>query len=658
MKQNTIHSPALSSIRITDPLFSHYVSIVAEKLIPYQWNVLNDSEPKTEKSYCIANFRVAAGEIQGRHEGMVFSDTDVYKWLETLAYCLERGEARPYEAKADELIDLISRAQRKDGYLNTFFSVNCPGQEWTNFAEGHELYSAGHLIEAAVAYFRATGKKRLLEIAVKFADLICEKFAPGGVLENACPGHQEIELALIKLADCTGEKKYADLARHFLAVRGNTGDFLKQNVLQLGNNRIFPEFAAYDAHYAQSHLAPAEQTTAEGHAVRAMYMYSAMADVAGKYADGEMAEACMRLWKNVTQKRMYITGGIGSSGFLERFTTDYDLPNDRMYCESCASVGMMMFGQRMSALTGDASYYDVVEQALCNTVLAGISAEGDKYFYVNPLEVWPENCLAGTSMAHVKPIRQPWFACACCPANISRTLASLGQYIYAQDEKSLYVNLLISSSVTATVRGQEVLLEMNNGLLQNGKAEFRLKKKGEGSVMLRIRIPAYLKEYSFHLNGSIIHPAVENGYAVLAVSQPGLQTVSLSGSVKPRWVCANTLVRADTGKIAAVFGPFVYCLEETDNGKNLSGIFASPEISPMPEDSDTGLPGTLPVLRFHGQRLDSGLNTDELYGTPGFRFIQDSFTAIPYCLWCNRKPGEMTVWMNALLPAATGTDAG
>ncbi len=657
MKQNTIHSPALSSIAITDPLFSHYISIVAEKLIPYQWNVLNDCEPNAEKSYCITNFRVAAGEIQGQHKGMVFSDTDAYKWIETLAYCLERGEALSYEPKAEELIDLIRRAQRADGYVNTYFSVNCPERAWTNFAEGHELYSAGHLIEAAVAYYRASGKTRLLEIACKFADLICEKFAPGGELENACPGHQEIELALFKLSDCIGENKYADLARHFLTVRGNRRDFLEENVRRLGSDRIFPEFAAYDALYAQSHLEPAEQSTAEGHAVRAMYMYSAMADAARKYSDTRMAESCIRLWKNVTQKRMYITGGIGSSGFLERFTTDYDLPNDRMYCESCASVGLMMFGQRMSALTGDASYYDTVELALCNTVLAGISAEGDKYFYVNPLEVWPENCLPGTSMAHVKAVRQPWFACACCPANISRTLASLGQYIYSQDEKSLYINLLISSSITTMVRGQDVRMEMDSELLRNGNAEFRLEKKGEGSVMLRIRIPRYLKAYSFRLNGNLIHPAIENGYAVLALSQEGIQTISLSGSIKPQWVCANTLVRADTGKIAPVFGPFVYCLEETDNGKNLSSIFVSSKENLTQETSDSKLPGNLPVLRFTGQRLNSGLTADELYGSPTFHFTLGNFTAIPYCLWCNRQPGEMTVWLNALLPAPVETDA-
>ena len=358
MKQKNIHSPALSRITVSDPLFKHYISIVSKKLIPYQWNVLNDSEPNTEKSFCIANFRVAAGEIEGSHKGMVFSDTDLYKWLETLAYCLDRGEATEFEVHADEMVDLISRAQEPDGYINTYFSVNCPERKWTNFTEGHELYSAGHLIEAAVAYYHATGKKRLLEVASCFANLICDKFAPGRELENACPGHQEIELALIKLADCTGEKKYADLARHFLEVRGNSSNFLEENLREQGKNRIFPEFADYDALYAQSHLPATEQTTAEGHAVRAMYMFSAMADIARTYGEDAMAESCVRLWNNVTQKRMYITGGIGSSGHLERFTVDYDLPNDRMYCESCASVGLMMFGQRMAALTGEANYYD------------------------------------------------------------------------------------------------------------------------------------------------------------------------------------------------------------------------------------------------------------------------------------------------------------
>ena len=256
MKQKNIVAPALGSIRVTDPLFAHYVAIVADKLIPYQWEVLNDRVEGIEKSCCVRNFRVAAGELPGIHEGMVFSDTDVYKWLETLAFCLEQGKAQAFEEQADELIALIGRAQEADGYLNTYFSVNCPERKWTDFAEGHELYSAGHLLEAAVAYTRATGKTALLQIACRFADLITEKFRPDGPLANACPGHQEIELALMKLYRLTGEKRYAETARHFLSVRGNSSGFLMDNLRRQGKDRIFPEFADYDEKYAQSHCPP------------------------------------------------------------------------------------------------------------------------------------------------------------------------------------------------------------------------------------------------------------------------------------------------------------------------------------------------------------------------------------------------------------------
>ena len=657
MKQKNIHSPALSRITITDSLFNHYVSIVAKKLIPYQWNVLNDCEPETEKSYCIANFRIAAGELQGRHKGMVFSDTDLYKWLETLAYCIERGEALAYVPHADEMIDLLSRAQEPDGYLNTYYSINCPDRKWTNFTEGHELYSAGHLIEAAVAYYKATGKAKLLEIAARFADLICERFAPGGTLENACPGHQEIELALIRLSACTGEKRYADLARHFLEVRGNASEFLKKNLDEQGRDRIFPEFYDYDALYAQSHLPPTEQNTAEGHAVRAMYMYSAMADVARVYGDEDMAESCIRLWRNLTEKRMYITGGIGSSGHLERFTVDYDLPNDRMYCESCASVGLMMFGQRMAALTGEAKYYDVVERALCNTVLAGIAAEGDKYFYVNPLEVWPANCLSGTSMAHVKPLRQPWLACACCPANIARTLASVGQYIYAQDEKSVYINQFISSELITEIRGTTIALKLRSELLQAGKVNIIISEGRNQPVTLRVRIPPYMEDPVFLFNGNPITPLIESGYAVVAVSREEEQNLEIHANVKPYWAAADKNIRADAGKLALMFGPYVYCLEEVDNRENLANVYVSPQAEIVPVANSTGLPGTLPLLCFCGQRLDPGLDSGEPYGKPHFQFTPESFTAIPYGLWCNRAPGEMMVWLKAILTIPLVTES-
>ncbi len=649
--KRTMYAAALDHITITDPLFSGYLDTVVNRLLPYQWDVLNDRVPEVEKSCCIENFRIAAGERTGHHHGPVFIDTDAYKWLEALAYCLQTGRGRELLSEAEALVDLIGRAQEDDGYLQTYFTIDHPDLKWKNLAEGHELYGAGHLIEAAVAYHQATGNEKILSVAVKLADLICRVF---GAEEGQChgyPGHQVIELALVKLFRLTGERKYLEQARYFLDIRGRKPNYLMEELARTGKNRIFPEFADYDDKYAQTQLPPVEQRTAEGHAVRAMYMYAAMADVARECGDEAMKSACLELWKNITEKRMYITGGVGSSGHLERFTADYDLPNDRMYCESCASVGLMMFGQRMAALTGNASYYDTVERALCNTVLGGIQAEGDRYFYVNPLEVWPDNCLPSTSMAHVKPVRQRWFTVACCPANIARTLASLGQYIYAKDEKTLYVNQLISSSIRETVHGVPLSLDMQSKLMELGKVEFRLHTEGEGSVMLRIRIPAYLQDATFVLDGRLIRPAVENGYAVLVLSRPGEQRLVLSGRIEPRWVGANTRVRADLGKLALSYGPFVYCLEQMDNGENLSAVYVDPTVKPRPVKTDDGLPGDLPKLCFSGKRLDTGLDDNQLYGAPSFRLQEQSFTAIPYCLWCNRSPGEMIVWLKALLPA-------
>jgi len=646
MKQNIL-TPALRNIQIHDPLFGRYADMVAEKLVPYQWEVLNDRLPEVEKSYCVENFRVAAGESQEKRRGVVFCDTDAYKWLETLAFCLASGRAKQYESTADDLIDLIGRAQEPDGYLHTYYTVCHPERKWKNLVEGHELYSAGHLIEAAVAYYQATGKEKILIIACRLADLICQVFGPEEGKHRGCPGHQEIELALMKLYRVTGKKAYADLARYFLTVRGTRPNYLLEELAATGKDRIFPEFADYDDKYAQSHLPPVEQTTAEGHAVRAMYMYSAMADVAREYNDSGMKAACRTLWNNVTQKRMYITGGIGSSGHLERFTTDYDLPNDRMYCESCASVGLMMFGQRMAALTGDAKYYDIVERALCNTVLAGISAEGDKYFYVNPLEVWPDNCLSSTSMAHVKPVRQSWFGVACCPSNIARTLASVGQYIYAQDEKSIYINQHISSSLETKIKDTHVKVTTQASQL-NGNIQIIIETEKPQPFTIRIRMPEYLKAPQFVLEGKTIAPVIENGYAVVAVSHAGKQALNITAEVTPRWVAANSQVRADVGCMALMYGPYVYCLEQTDNGKQLPNLYVSPNTRIQIEAPKAELPGDLPTLTFMGKRLDSGTG-DALYAYPNFSFAEQTLTAVPYGLWCNREPGEMLVWLKASL---------
>lgn len=638
----TISVPFLEHIRITDPLFGRYADMVAEKLLPYQWEVLNDRE----RSGCIENFRIAAGERAGRHCGIVFIDTDAYKWLETAAYCLAAGRAKELEATADGFVDLMARAQAPDGYLNTYYMIEHPDRRWTNLVEGHELYSAGHMIEAAVAYHAATGKRKALDVACRFADLICQVFGEGG--HPGCPGHQEIELALMKLYQATGTARYADLARHFLSVRGGEPNYLLENLEQNKNSRFFPEFADYDAKYAQSHLPPVRQRTAEGHAVRAVYMYSAMADAARVYDDKGLKAACQVLWDNMTGRRMYITGGIGSSGHLERFTADYDLPNDRMYCESCASVGLMMFGQRMAALTGEAGYYDTVERTLCNTILGGISLEGDRYFYVNPLEIWPDNCLPSTSMSHVKPVRQPWFATACCPANIARTLASLGQYIYSQDGKGVCVNQFISSTLDVQIGGVTARLELESRLMERGCVTLTAERQGEGPLLLRLRLPEYLNHPALTLDGQPLPLKTERGYAVVELRENGSHCVTLQGQITPVWVAADRRVRADAGRVALTYGPYVYCLEQADNGGELAGLYVSPNTPVTVRPAREGLPEALPSLEFEGAVLDSGVK-GRLYGAPSFQFTPKRLTAVPYGLWCNREPGEMLVWIKARL---------
>jgi DUF1680 family protein len=662
---NKLRPSNIHQIEITDPLFGRYVYMIAEAILPYQWKALNGGVDISDSdqwealngrvtdervSSCIDNFRIAAGEKEGTHSGAVFQDTDAYKWLEAAAYCIQIGKGESLLQSAEELIALIERAQQPDGYLNTFFTIADPAHRWKNLAEGHELYCAGHLIEAAVAYYHATGTDKLLQVAKRFADLIATVFGPEAGKCKGYPGHQEIELALVKLYRVTHESRYLDLAKHFLAERGKAPNYLIAEMETTKDFRLFPEFSHYDAEYAQTHLPPVEQATAEGHAVRAVYMFSAMADLAKECDDERMKQACKTLWENITTKRMYITGGIGSSGLLERFTVDYDLPNERMYCESCASIGLMMFGQRMNMLTRDASYYDVVERALCNTVLAGISAKGDRYFYVNPLEVWPDNCKASTSMSHVKPVRQEWFSCACCPPNIARTLASVGQYIYSEDEKFVYINQFISSKLQTSIAGTDVAISLSSSYMTDGCVRITVSSSSAQPFTVRVRIPSYLKKPAFLLEQTEITPVIENGYAVLAVSRAGEQTFTLRGTVEPEFFAANEQVRADVGKLALMFGPYVYCLEEADNGKNLASVFIQPQANFDRKSPLTGMPGELPTIGLTGERLTRTTEqTGALYASPKFEVSKATLTAIPYCLWCNREPGEMLVWMKASL---------
>ena len=457
MTRDEIQSVALRDVQVADGFFSRYADLVREEVIPYQWEALNDRIPGAEKSGCLRNFRIAAGREAGEFTGMVFQDSDIGKWLEAVAYSLTTHPDAALERTADEVIELLEAAQREDGYLDTYFIVKDPKNRWKCLRDCHELYCAGHLLEGAVAYWQATGKDRFLNVMRRYVDYIATVFGRGEGQMRGYPGHEEIELALCKLYDVTGEKKYLDLAAYFIDERGRDPKYFLEERKTRGDAFHWEGNDAQGMEYFQAHAPVREQTEAVGHAVRAVYLYSGMADVAMRTGDEGLLEACRRLYRNIADKRLYVTGAIGSTYIGEAFTFDYDLPNDTAYAETCASVGLIFFMKRMLEADGAAEYGDMMERALYNTVLAGMAMDGKSFFYVNPLEVFPEADEKDPSKRHVKTVRQKWFACACCPPNVARLLADLGSYIYRRKGSAVTADLFIGSRLALPRRGARVL---------------------------------------------------------------------------------------------------------------------------------------------------------------------------------------------------------
>lgn len=646
MLEGRLRAVQLNQIKILDSFWEKHISLVENAIIPYQWDAMNDNIPDAESSHCIENFRIAAGEKAGKFYGAVFQDTDIAKWLEAVGCSLASRPDPKLMQIADEMIELIGKAQQDDGYINTYFTIEEPEGRWSNLTEGHELYTAGHLIEAAVAYYYGTGKRRFADIMCRFADLICETFGEGKAIQGY-PGHQEIELALIKLYYLTGKKAYLETAKYFIDIRGTEPNYFLEEIKKAGHKFIFPEFEGYLPLYSQSHLPVREQKTAEGHAVRAAYMYCAMADLAYEYKDKELFQACETLWNNIVQKRMYITGSIGASGLWERFTTDYDLPNDCNYSETCASIGLALFGMRMAQITQDAKYVEVMERALYNTMLAGIALDGKSFFYVNPLEVWPDNCLPRTSKEHVKPIRQKWFGVACCPPNIARTLASMGQYIYAVGEDGICINLFI---------GNESKVQIGDAVYDvKIQSEFPIKNhfsviiSGENPMQyIRIRIPEYAKNYKITCGDKEISYRVDKGYAVLDGSLLHKQ-MEVEFEAPAAFVRANPLVRADAGKVCIKRGPLVYALEGRDNGSNLSGLYIDTNQTLEERYEPDELGGIVAVYgKAKRLRADDSWKETLYSDNAQMSWEEVQIRAIPYPYWNNRGMDEMCVWMKEL----------
>ena len=545
----------------------------------------------------IRNFENAA-KGEGEHSGIFFDDSDVYKALEGMAYSLQNNPDPVLEAKCDEWIDKFAAAQQEDGYINTFYTLTGLENRWDNM-DKHEMYCAGHMIEAGVAYYNVTGKRKLLDVCIRMADHMMTVFGPGK--RDWVPGHEEIELALVKLYQTTGEKKYLEFADWLLGERGHGhgtyGKFI---------DRQWP------TRYYQDEVPVREMSEISGHAVRSMYLYCGMADVASYTGDQGYIDALNRLWDDVVLRNMYITGGIGQSSTNEGFTDDYSLPNLTAYCETCASVGMVLWNWRMNQFTGDGKYADVMERSMYNGALAGISLTGDKFFYVNPLE----------SLGNHH--RQAWYGCACCPSQICRFLPSIGNYIYGVSDGAIWVNLYMGNTAEVKVGRKSVTLTQETDYPWEGAVALKVGVKGTLDAQLRLRIPGWCKGYSLSVNGESIEASVEKGYAVIDRKWKDGEKVEINFEMPVEVVAADPRVKEDEGMRAVQRGPLVYCIEEADNKEGFDDLRIS-EDAAFDAAFESGKLGGIVSLTAHVG--DQTLNY------------------IPYYSWDNREAGKMKVWV-------------
>lgn len=625
----------LADIRLTGGIAERMQRLVREKVLTYQWEVLNDRVPGAAKSHCVENFRIAAGLSQGDHYGMVFQDSDLYKWLEAVAYCLQIFQDEKLEALADEVCRLIGQAQGPDGYINTYYTLREPQKRFTNLQQGHELYCAGHFFEAAAAYYRATGKREILDTACRFADYLTQVFGLGEGRLPGYPGHQEVEVGLVKLYQVTGKEAYLHLADFFIRQRGKEPLYFEMERQDSRYRDLFDSPVIREPSYSQCHEEPVRQRKAAGHAVRALYMYSAMADLARLTENPALAEACRALYDNVTQRQMYVTGAVGSSAYGENFTVDYDLPNDTVYGESCASVALMMFASRMAALTGEGRYYDTVERAFFNRVLGGISQRGTEFFYVGPLEVNPSACAGNPGLAHVKPVRQKWYDVACCPTNIARTIMSLGGYAFGVRDDTLCIHIPLA----CRIRSGPFCLEMDSGYPFGDTLTLQVKERTQN---IAIRKSGLAPVLSIRVNGEERFPQEEKGYFPLRGLEPGT-TVEVRYDLRPRYVVSHPKVAANVGKAAVMRGPLVYCAEQADNGEGVACLRLPQEAAFEEKPAFSG-DGAI-ALTARGSKAVFA-NGQELYQDSPPRWEEASVTLIPYSLWANRGEGEMRVYLH------------
>ena len=689
---NKINTPLdLKSLKITDFFWKKEMELVRKEVIPYQWEALNDRVKDAAPSYCMRNFKIAGKMNQEKHRlgkayeepkytfrgfealpedpehledkfyGFVFQDSDFSKWIEAVAYSLTQYPDPELEKIADGAIDIVCAAQQDDGYLDTYYIINGKDKIFTNLKDNHELYCFGHLTEGAVAYYQATGKDKLLKAAERFADYIANYF---GEEEGKCkgyPGHEIAEMALVRLYEVTGEERYLQLSEFFINERGTLPYYfdIEQNLKLTEKEKNELRYQ-----YHQAHLPVRQQDEAVGHAVRAVYLYSGMADIARITGDETLYKACETLWDNITNQKMYVTGGIGGTHIGEAFSFPFDLPNDTAYAETCASIGLVFFARRMLEIAPKAKYADVMERALYNGILSGMALDGKSFFYVSPLEVNPESCHKDERKFHVKPVRQKWFGCACCPPNIARLLSSIGSYAYTENEDTLFVHLYMGSILTKKIKDQDVDVQIQSGFPWNGKLKITVRAKGT-DFKLALRVPGWCDSFTLQYDGQTLHGLTDkdadasvvdfkrierkDGYLYISGFDQEEETITLDFPMEPQWIVANPAVREDAGKVALQRGPIVYCLEERDNGADLHLLSVDPTKQPVPFNMKIQEEEVI-ALKAQGQRViqdssDPDGGQSALYAeyyVPEKESIE--LVYVPYYIWANRGENEMQVW--------------
>lgn len=604
--------------------------LISEVTVPYIGNALADEVPGIRKSGSVENFRIASGELRKEFHGLVSQDSDLFKWMEAASLALTLREGQE-SSKLKELTALLERCQMKDGYLNTYYIINGLKHKWSYLKESCQLYCAGHLLEAAVTNYEATGERSLLEIAMSYGDCIGRAFGREEGKIHGYDGHAEVELALYRLYEATGVEKYRDLADFFVEERGKQPYFFareKGNEGVTGN--LVYELKENDFHHSQSHLPVREQKEAVGHAVKAAYFYTAAADKARLSEDEKLYEAVERLWEDVTEKKMFLTGAIGSSEYGESFTYAYDLPGDLMYGETCASIGLFLWGYHMLRMDTDRKYSDVMERALFNGILSGISEDGKRFFYTNSLEMDPERCKKRKDYSHLEAERQSWFDCPCCPPNIARLVLSCNRYMYTASSSEL--NLHLFAPGTADIEGWHA--EQHTDYPAEGKIMLAVERKGEGKGRLRIRVPGWCESFLVKADGEKLEGILEKGYLLLEEDFSRKRVIELELDMPLKKVYANSKVKSLAGKAAVMRGPLVYCLEQADNEELFDLFFKENGKLEMDKNGTVLAEG----YRMAGPGL--GLYT---YQKPDYR--EENIKLLPYYRWNNRGAGQMRVFL-------------